>query len=729
MEVSVTAAMGHIQTFVHPQIIIIDHVSREDSFFTKSVKAKAAAIDTSVIELPSDAAENLMWITRLDSGSLAGKDKPKLIHSLTHLKCFAEMAIYTSLMLLAWHTTYVDLVIHAPPKSSGSLIRLLKSIEAADYFGVRRPHITIELPAEIDPPTLNFLENLVWPPIDRSGAAHASQVTLRHRIPRHRLSSEEASTHLIESFFPARPKDSHVLLLSPQTELSPIYYHFLMYNLLEYKYSTYGQQGHGIRNLMGFSLELPSTYLNGNGDLDPPTLGPASARLSFREPNEPTPFLWQAPNSNAALYFGENWVELHSFLSARTSLQDPHLPAGQRPPTRQKLISKSYPSWMEYVQELMRARGYFLLYPHFPNSNDAIVTIHDELSQPPEEFSKTSSPSTPAAVPTLDPNDPFTTDPSAHQPILPIRSEAPLLTSNLISLLPYSGDLPEPKYLPLLSHDGEVFSKFTVTAASQSFANEFRRDIGHCGVGAEVVSEPMDARDLFCNLDQVEGLEPGIVEDRQHEGVDTNGNEIANNGGGSTREKVGVTEPEEPPGINEPRQKKDKGGHVQDEFLAHLQRQGMKVNDGTVPGKTEETASPTIAESRSDGGEDAEKKSEKSTGKETKSEAERGKSDEERQSNSDMKKSDTGATAEGKDKDTDETAEPAERPKEQQPHKESGQLASMKDEEGVKYGDSKEALEPMDEGSETDADGSEPVEKQSKEAIKQEAEVVRDRGW
>lgn len=73
MEVSVGASLGHIQTFVHPQVIITDHASREDAFFMKAVKAKAVAINKSVIELPSDAAENLMWITRLDSGSLAGK--------------------------------------------------------------------------------------------------------------------------------------------------------------------------------------------------------------------------------------------------------------------------------------------------------------------------------------------------------------------------------------------------------------------------------------------------------------------------------------------------------------------------------------------------------------------------------------------------------------------------------------------------------------------------------
>lgn len=73
MEVSVAAALGHIQTYLEPQVIITGHASREDGFFTKAVRAKALEIGKSLIELPLDAIENLMWVTRLDSGSLAGK--------------------------------------------------------------------------------------------------------------------------------------------------------------------------------------------------------------------------------------------------------------------------------------------------------------------------------------------------------------------------------------------------------------------------------------------------------------------------------------------------------------------------------------------------------------------------------------------------------------------------------------------------------------------------------
>ena len=72
MEISVEASMDHIQTFVHPQVIIIDNPSREDNFLVSTLRSKAVYIGKSIIELPSDATETMMWITRLDSGSLAG---------------------------------------------------------------------------------------------------------------------------------------------------------------------------------------------------------------------------------------------------------------------------------------------------------------------------------------------------------------------------------------------------------------------------------------------------------------------------------------------------------------------------------------------------------------------------------------------------------------------------------------------------------------------------------
>lgn len=385
--------------------------------------------------------------------------------------------------ILAWSTTYVDLLIQAPTGSSGSLVRLLKSIENADYFGFRRPHITVELPSEVDPPTWNYLQNLIWPPLDWSGAPHASQVTLRHRISRRTMTEYEASARLVESFYPARTKSSHVLLLSPQVELSPLYYHFVIYSLLEYKYSAHGQFAKDVPSLLGFSLELPSYYLNDTTPFAPPV-----------KKGEPTPFLWQSPNSNAALYFGDRWIEFHSFLTARLS---------KPPPARRKSISEKHPAWLEFLLEFMRARDYSLIYPNFPSDEDSIATIHDELYQVPEEFPKKTQ-STDSSIPELDPNEPLTgeSDPEARR--APPNTETALLSSDLISSLPNSGDLPELSKIPLLSHNGVNMSRELSAEAATAFAQTYQREVGDCRSASETTTrQPNSALDLFCRLDVV----------------------------------------------------------------------------------------------------------------------------------------------------------------------------------------------------------------------------------
>ncbi|KAL8850026.1 MAG: hypothetical protein Q9221_005043 [Calogaya cf. arnoldii] len=524
MEVSVAAALGHVGTFMHPQVVITDDPSREDVFFTRAIRAKASELGKSVIELPKDAAEKMMWIARLDSGSLA-----------------------------AWQTTYVDILIHAPPRSSGSLLRLIRSIESADYFGHRRPHLTIELPAEIDRPTKQYLERLVWPPVDSSAASHASQVTLRHRIPSRTSTVEEASIRLVESFYPARPADSHVLVLSPQVELSPVYFHFLMYHLLKYKYSSLALPNTEVGNLMGLSLELPNMHLNESIMFHPPMVH-SSSKGPEESLEEPTSFLWQAPNSNAALYFGDKWVEFHSFLTPRVAV-DPTTTL-ERP----KLVSENYPSWLEYILELMRARGYTLLYPSFPSSRDSVATVHYELFHPPEEFSKPIAKSaTDTPVPLLDPEtETFPTDPNSHRPKYP--EKAPLNTK-LTSLLPKRGTTGQAiSDLPLLSHQGNELSSNLLTATARSFSNDFRRQVGLCAATFKPKVEAMKADDLFCQD------KPEVRAGRSFADLDSDQPFAASSPPAYTRRTL-------PPVVQ------DDDAIRQSEFEAHLSRQAGKIED------------------------------------------------------------------------------------------------------------------------------------------------------
>ena len=461
MEASVSASLEHIQTFVHPQVILIDDPNRDDEFFVDAVRSKAQESFKPVIELPPDAMDTTMWITRLDSASLA-----------------------------AWQTTYIDIVIQAPSGSSGSMVRLLRSLEGADYFGARRPHLTLELPAEVDPPTLNYVESLVWPPIDGTGSPHVSQVTIRHRISRKTTSAEEASARLVESFYPKRTGSSHVLLLSPQIELSPLYYHYLFYSLLEYKYSSHAKASKEANNIIGISLDLPTSHLNDVTDFRPPTKQRARSKKQDGVAEERTPFLWQSPNNNAVLYFGDKWIEFHSFLSSRLTKRASDTP---------KAISEKHPAWLEYLAEFMRARGYSVLYPGQFHDDIALTTVHDELYQVPEEFVKQpTSPDNP--IPPLSPDQALEGNSTSRARKTPPNIESSLLQSSLTSLLPDQGDLLEVISMPLISFDGLPLDYDTSIEAASQYAQKFIETTGDCkGTAKPPAKMHLKAVDLFCN--------------------------------------------------------------------------------------------------------------------------------------------------------------------------------------------------------------------------------------
>lgn len=297
-----------------------------------------------------------------------------------------------------------------------------------------------------------------------------------------------------------RTKDSHVLLLSPQIELSPLYYHYLIYHLLEYKYSAHGKETKNSPHLMGISLELPTHFLNDSEPLIPPLKEDPLSNRKGGTAGDPTPFLWQAPNSNAALYFGDKWMEFHSFLTARLS---------KPPMTRTKLISQKHPSWLEFLLELMCARRYSLLYPSFSIDDEAIATVHNELYQVPEEFPR--EPSTPASVPELYPDEPLSLV-YERKDRPPPNTENSLSSSTLLSILPKSGDLPEIPDLPLLAFDGSTLTQKQANDDAWAFTEAYRRDTGGCTVEADITKrEPNSALDLFCHLDQV--YDPMNVQD------------------------------------------------------------------------------------------------------------------------------------------------------------------------------------------------------------------------
>ncbi|PSN62295.1 hypothetical protein BS50DRAFT_578113 [Corynespora cassiicola Philippines] len=475
-ESSVVAAMTHINSFLHPQVAIMDDSLVEDAFFVRGMRSKTKALDMPLIELPKDGYEDFMWMARLDSGSLK-----------------------------SWHLPTVDILIQVPPDSS-SVLRLLKSLKQANYDGMKLPRITIDLPANVDVSVKQYLENFRWPPANDNPLA-GSQLTVRRRIASQHATQEESAIRFLELFYPTSITNSHVLLLSPQAQLSPQYYHYLRYLLLEYRYSSYGEDD-GAR-VMGVSLELPSTLLDGKSKLKPPKLKDmhTSRYQELFPETSSTHFLWQAPNSHATLFFGDKWAELHSFLSNRVAkhLQSPDAPA------RPKLVSETLPSWMEYLLELMRARGYSLFYPAAASS-ESLVTIHNELYTVPEEFRARPAPAAAQAdadaeAPPKPTHEAFLRAPTP--PSKPKNPEPPTLPNSrpLHLALPFEGDLPEIPHLPQLLYDGRVIAPENVTARAKAYADEFREVVGGCKMreGKHRVMEAGSARDLFCLGDEDEG--------------------------------------------------------------------------------------------------------------------------------------------------------------------------------------------------------------------------------
>jgi hypothetical protein len=462
-ELSVMAAMTHINTFLHPQAAIIDDALSEDGFFVRGIHAKTEALHMPLIEIPRDRLDSMMWLTRLDAGSLR-----------------------------SWNLPTIDVIIQVPPDSA-SVARLLKSIRSADYSGLNLPHITLELPAELDETVERFLDDFKWPP-----SGQQSHITTRRKIGTQRATQEESAIRFLELFYPSS-KNSHVLLLSPQVEFSSQYYQYLIFTLLEYRYSSYAEDD--AAGVMGVTLELPPLLMNGKTRLSPPKpTDMHSTRYAELFPDtKSVPFLWQAPNSHATLYFGDKWAELHSFLSNRVAKQS-------KAPQRNKIVSETLPSWMEYTLEFMRARGYALVYPG-ATSEEALVTIHNELYHIPEEFAppKVKHGEDTVARPTQT-NEPFLRgDISAPTPRL---SETKVVSHSrpLHLILPFDGDLPEIPHLPYLLHRGDMIPHSNISSLADTYAVEYRKVIGGCVIpsGKHRKLAAGSARDLFCFGDEEE---------------------------------------------------------------------------------------------------------------------------------------------------------------------------------------------------------------------------------
>ncbi|KAI1849330.1 hypothetical protein JX266_004825 [Neoarthrinium moseri] len=430
MEYSTFRALHHVHMYMHPQAIIVDGSGSENWFFTKGAAAHVKATGNTLIELPH-SAQKLLWITKLDSRSLR-----------------------------AWNDNHVDILIQATPGASGSLIRLLRSLSSADFSSCSIPHLTIELPHDIDPPTKQYLETFQWPPAHIPNPTSAKYVTLRHRIPRRGLTEEESSV-----------------------EVAPNFFHYIKYTLLEYRYSEASHIQHWDARLFGISLEQPLQHLSGKARFSPP--------LSLHEATETevaSSFLWQAPTSNAMLFMGEKWAEMHDLVSRSFEIQQgssdvPALLA-------KKEISREHPSWLEHALRLSRLRGYWTLYPG-EDTAKSLATVHTDLRHSPEEYSKSADEVT-------------LTDESSDKDFedalkrLKAGPESNLELHSSLQSLVEAGSLRPFGNLPLLTWDGRKTDLERLDSLAADYAIEFITQVGKCEDETRSKRIELSVQDLFC---------------------------------------------------------------------------------------------------------------------------------------------------------------------------------------------------------------------------------------
>ncbi|KAF3901525.1 hypothetical protein ABW20_dc0110416 [Dactylellina cionopaga] len=422
MALALRSSIKYMKDYFTPTVLISD-TDREDAWFRAAITAKAKDLHISHVNLPHDAA-TVPWFQKLDAQSLS-----------------------------SWYKPTIDIVIHAD-RHSGQLVRLLKSLRNADYFTATLPRLFIDLDPDTDKSIRDFVNSYTWPSKDR--------LFVRHRIIS-RSSSKEDPVAFVESYFP-NSDDSAVLYLSPNIELSPFYFHFLYYSILDYRYSN-TQPGFDINLVYGISLDAPLSHSDGSPfDASEITAQPESSKPSSKDSEDPpslTPYFYAAPSTHATLFFGTHWRLLHLYLAKRLDRgysQDVDYSTSSK-------FSKTKPTWAGYFSELLTAGGYVMLYPNFDPS-ESLVVYHTEKKSP----------------------------------VSATKAEKGIMRdNNVLNYLP-GGKMPIWTDMPILGMDGRKSSITDLMKDAKAYKEKILKK---CGGVKKNDGEEDSVDDLFCDRDEV----------------------------------------------------------------------------------------------------------------------------------------------------------------------------------------------------------------------------------
>lgn len=229
---------------------------------------------------------------------------------------------------------------------------------------------------------------------------------------------------------------------------------------------------------MGISFQSPTAHLDATTPFTIPEDSPAKSN---------TPFLWQAPSSDATLFLGEKWVELHGYVSQVLESQGSRddMPAM----LAKKDVSKKYPAWLEYALQLSRLRGYLTLYPSQETAS-VIMGSHSDLGNTPEEYIGDDE------LAESEENG------KADRATLKFDPDSQI---DMLATLPQGGEVAELNALPLLSWEGKQTALDDLRKAAHQHVRQFRREVGQCEVPEKAAEDEEEepkadkaARDLFC---------------------------------------------------------------------------------------------------------------------------------------------------------------------------------------------------------------------------------------
>ncbi|KAI8065705.1 hypothetical protein BC940DRAFT_326768 [Gongronella butleri] len=317
--------MMQIIDILRPHVVL--HVSPPESSLDQLLATIAPKQPWTLIAMPQDQVRHALWLPDLP------------LQALRH-----------------WNRISIQLVI-ITDRRPHSLSRLLHSCSKSFFLG-DKVDVTINMEQSADKVTHTLVQSYNW--------MHGKK-TLRHRVQKGGLMPA-----IVESWYP-RHDDDYGVLLEDDISLSPLFYTWLKYNILKYRYSPVDAHDSMLADrIFGISLYSPRNvelHLVGRRPFDP------TAVLYNSTYPARIPYASQVPCSWGAVYFPQQWREFHAFLTAQLDdMAQNQVLNISLPMSRSDRWKKS---WKKYLIQMVYLRGYVMVYPNYQDF-ESFATNHLE---------------------------------------------------------------------------------------------------------------------------------------------------------------------------------------------------------------------------------------------------------------------------------------------------------------------------------------------------------------